>query len=167
MERIPVSYVLVNGGHAFQALALADRIGETVQPIYIGFKGDRISYSKIRILGPYFEIFPSLWETRKKKGWELAQRIIPFVPAILQSMHILLKTRSKALISCGGGPSLAPIIAAWILRRKVIHIESLSRIESYSLTGRISYRLFADLFFVQWKEALKLYPKAIWAGRLF
>ena len=167
MKSIPVTFVLVPGGHTFQALALVDRLGQHVQPSYLGFKGDRISQHKIRSPGPYFEIFPSLAEVRKKKGWSLFRRVFPFVPAVVQSIRILRKTRSKALISCGGGPSLAPIVAAYLTRRSVIHVESLSRTQSYSLTGRISYLLFADLFFVQWKETLKLYPKAIWAGSLF
>ena len=167
MRKIEVVFVLVWGGHAFQTLALVDRLSQFVQPIYIGLKGDRTSRKKIRIPGSYFEITRSLWDTKNNRIRILLHKIILFFPALIQSIRILLKTQSKALVSCGGGPSLAPIIAAWLTRRKVIHVESLSRIDSRSLTGRLSYRLFADLFFVQWEQSLKHYQKAIWAGRLF
>ena len=167
MKKIKVAFVLVWGGHAYQALALVDKLSRYVQPVYIGLKGDRTTRQKIRIIGSYFEITRSLWDTKNSPRLALLYKIIRFFPAVIQSIRILRKTHSEALVSCGGGPSLAPIVAAWLTRRSVIHVESLSRIESYSLTGRISYLFFADLFFVQWEKTLQLYPKAIYAGGLF
>jgi len=59
-----------------------------------------------------------------------------------------------------------PICAmAKLLRSKVIFIETGSRIHALSTTGRIVYR-FADLFFVQWQELMRVCPLAIYAGRL-
>ena len=167
MKRIPVTFVLVGGGHTFQALALVDRLCQHVKPAYICFKDENISEHKIRVPGPCFKVCSSLREVRKKGPWALLRRVLPFVPAVIQSMRVLQNTRSRALIACGGGPSMASIVAAYLTGKKVIFIESLSRTQSYSLAGRIAYRFFADLFFVQWKEMLNLYPKAIWAGRLF
>ncbi|MDP3029141.1 MAG: hypothetical protein Q8O04_06545 [Deltaproteobacteria bacterium] len=50
-------------------------------------------------------------------------------------------------------------------RRPRIFIESWSRVTTKSTTGKICYYL-SDLFFVQWPELIKRYPKAIYAGRL-
>ncbi|MBS6681776.1 MAG: polysaccharide biosynthesis protein, partial [Roseburia sp.] len=37
---------------------------------------------------------------------------------------------------------------------------------SKNLTGNLLYR-FADQFYVQWEEMLKLYPKAIYKGGIY
>jgi hypothetical protein len=50
--------------------------------------------------------------------------------------------------------------------RKVIYIESFSRINRPSLAGRLGY-LVADLFIVQWKPLLKFYKKAKYGGTIF
>ncbi|WP_191976308.1 hypothetical protein [Limosilactobacillus reuteri] len=52
------------------------------------------------------------------------------------------------------------------MKKKVIYIESFARITTPSLTGKILYH-FADLFIVQWKELLKVYPKAKYFGGIF
>jgi hypothetical protein len=47
-----------------------------------------------------------------------------------------------------------------------VFIESFSRINSPSMTGRIIFRI-ADLFIVQWRGLLKFYgAKAIYGGEL-
>lgn len=65
------------------------------------------------------------------------------------------------------GPGLGVLSGLYfkIFGKKVIHIETWSRFYSKSLTGRCMYYL-ADYFFVQNKELLNLYPKAIYKGRL-
>nr|WP_225349401.1 hypothetical protein [Limosilactobacillus reuteri] len=55
---------------------------------------------------------------------------------------------------------------AKLMKKKVIYIESFARITTPSLTGKILYH-FADLFIVQWKELLKVYPKAKYFGGIF
>ena len=39
-------------------------------------------------------------------------------------------------------------------------------VDAPTLTGKLTYK-FADLFIVQWKEMLKVYPKAVLGGRVF
>lgn len=65
------------------------------------------------------------------------------------------------------GPGLGVLSGLYfkIFGKKVIHIETWSRFYSKSLTARCMYYL-ADYFFVQNKELLNLYPKAIYKGRL-
>lgn len=47
----------------------------------------------------------------------------------------------------------------------LVYVESVCRVETLSLSGRILYRL-ADYFFVQWPSLRDLYPGAIYLGRL-
>jgi UDP-N-acetylglucosamine:LPS N-acetylglucosamine transferase len=81
-------------------------------------------------------------------------------------MKINQKHSVKAVISTGPGISiLTALFFKLFTKAKVIHVETWSRFYSKSLTGRILYRL-SDFFFVQNEELLKLYPKAIYRGRL-
>lgn len=49
---------------------------------------------------------------------------------------------------------------------KIIFVESFARINDSSLTGKLVFR-FADMFLVQWKELLSVYPGSIYVGGIF
>ncbi len=71
-----------------------------------------------------------------------------------------------SIISTGPGLSIiASLYFKLFTKVKIIHIETWSRFYSKSLTGRFMYYI-ADDFFVQNKELLTIYPKAIYKGRL-
>ena len=53
-------------------------------------------------------------------------------------------------------------------RGQIIYFESIARVSSLSLSGKILYDLrLADLFFVQWPDLQQRFPRALYAGRLF
>ena len=51
-----------------------------------------------------------------------------------------------------------------LFKRKIIYIETMANINHKTLTGKIVYPI-ANLFVVQWKNMLKLYPKAIYVEK--
>ena len=57
------------------------------------------------------------------------------------------------------------LVAAKILGKKSIYIESNAWVYKKSVTGKMVYPI-ADLFFVQWPEMKEQYENAIYAGRL-
>jgi UDP-N-acetylglucosamine:LPS N-acetylglucosamine transferase len=90
---------------------------------------------------------------------------IRFVICTMQTLKIFLRRPPTVLISSGAGIALPGIILAKsIFRAKVVFIESLAYINKSTYTGRIAY-YFSDVFFVQHKDLLKTYKKAI-LGRL-
>ena len=53
----------------------------------------------------------------------------------------------------------------WIGKATVVFVESLCRVQSLSLTGKIlSY--FADVCVVQWPQLHQKYPQTVYLGRL-
>ena len=50
--------------------------------------------------------------------------------------------------------------------KKIVYIESYARMNNKSLSGKLIYPI-ASLFIVQWKEMLKLYPKAKYLGGIY
>lgn len=166
-KKIPVALLLAIGGHTFEALALFDRISHFVNVVYLVQARNTMKKSKIRIPGPIYTIKLCFGGIRAKNIARVALEGLTFLSSVFIVIRILRKEKIKAFIAVGSGYALAPILAAKILGIKVIFVESACRVESRSLCGNLTYKFFADQFIVQWEEQLRVYPKAIYAGRLF
>lgn len=75
-------------------------------------------------------------------------------------------------VLCNGPGTCIPLCAAGLLlgilglkRVLLVYVESICRVESLSLSGKILYH-FADYFFVQWKPLQVKYPKSVYIGRI-
>lgn len=82
------------------------------------------------------------------------------------SLFLYLKIRPKVIITTGAHTAGPMCCIGKLLGSKIIYIESFANIHTKTITGRIIYH-FADLFIVQWKSMLKLYPKAIYGGWIY
>lgn len=91
---------------------------------------------------------------------------LSFILLSIHEFHILRIEKPDIIISTGALVTVPICIFAKLMRKKVIYIESFARITTPSLTGKILYH-FADLFVVQWKELLDVYPKAKYFGGIF
>lgn len=60
----------------------------------------------------------------------------------------------QAILSTGAGLAVAFLAVGKLRGRRCVYVESLTRIESLSLSGRL-VRPFADAFFVQWPTAAR------------
>ena len=86
--------------------------------------------------------------------------------AFLQTFFIFLKERPDIIISTGAEIGYPALILGRIFRKKTIYIESLARVNSPSLCGRMVYGK-VDHFYVQWKNGKKWFPKAKYVGSVF
>ena len=69
------------------------------------------------------------------------------------------------VINTGGGMSIATSLLGKLLGAKLIYVESGARVSTPSRTGKLLYK-YADLFIVQWKPLLKVFPDAVYGGVL-
>ena len=89
--------------------------------------------------------------------------------ALARCVVILRRAAPDVLLVNGPGTCLPVCIAAlgsrWLCRRRVrvVFVESVCRVTSLSLTGRLLYR-FVDAVMVQWPALVKAYPKATLVG---
>lgn len=78
------------------------------------------------------------------------------VRALLHNMRLALRVvrreRPDAIVSTGAALALPFFLAGKLSGAKLVYVESLTRIDRLSLTGRLVYPL-ADAFFVQWPSA--------------
>ncbi len=85
---------------------------------------------------------------------------------IIKSLVIFFKFKPDVIVTTGAHTCVPMCYIAKIFRKKIIYIESFANIETKTLTGRLIYPI-ADVFVVQWKSMLKLYPKAKYEGWIF
>jgi len=87
--------------------------------------------------------------------------------AFFQTFLIFLKENPDIIITTGGGIAVPMSYIGKLFGKKIIFIESLSRVKNLSITGKFLYPI-SDLFLVQWKFLLKKYGnKAKYGGRVF
>lgn len=91
---------------------------------------------------------------------------IAFFYNVLFSFYIFVVKRPDIVVSTGVLSTIPLCLIAKLFRKKVIYIESFAKINSPTLTGRVMYK-FADIFYVQWPEMLKVYPKAKYIGGIY
>jgi len=63
--------------------------------------------------------------------------------------RVLREQNPRVVISTGAGLALPFFLLGRLQRRRLIYVESITRVERLGLTGRLVYPL-ADAFFVQW-----------------
>jgi len=78
--------------------------------------------------------------------------------AFLSTLIILLKEKPKLIVSTGSEIAIPAFYLARILQIKTVFIESWTRVDRPTGTGKIVYPV-SDLFLVQWKSLLKKYGK--------
>ena len=139
-------------------------------------------YEQLLMLKPLMEKYDSVLVTEKtdysagdtgiKKYYmhQINRKELLFLPKLIanswRSLVLIIKERPKVMITTG---VLAVIPLALLIKMfggKLIYIESFAKVCSKNLTGNLLYR-FADQFYVQWEEMLKLYPKAIYKGGIY
>lgn len=89
--------------------------------------------------------------------------IFKFIVLLIKSFLVLKKENPDVIISTGALITVPICLWGKILHKKIIYIESFARVNKSSLTGKLMYRV-ADLFIVQWREMLNIFPDATYCG---
>jgi len=162
MEKKTLLIILSSGGHTNQALKLIELLGDKYNYEYIINSDDKLSEKKIKKKGRIYKII----NPRKMEDKCLLKVFLKYIPSTIQVLNILRKSKAKIIIGFGTASSVhVCILGKLLFRKKIIFFESWSRVYSKSLAGKFVYP-FSDLFFIQWPQQKKNYPKAIYAGRL-
>ncbi len=84
----------------------------------------------------------------------------------VQSLYHIIKERPKVIISTGAGIAIpSMLLGKYLLRAKIIYIESAAAVVEPSKTGMFMYK-HSDLFLIQWDTLKKFYPNAKYVGIL-
>lgn len=84
---------------------------------------------------------------------------------IFKCIKILKKFKPDTVISTGAQVGGIMCFFSKLFGKKIIYIESLAKVTSLSVTGKMIYP-FTNKFYVQWEPLAKKYKKAEYLGRL-
>ncbi len=89
-----------------------------------------------------------------------------FILNFFKTLKIMLKEKPDIVISTGAHSCVAFFIVSKIMGKKNIYIESFAKVNSPSLTYKLSKK-FLDKVIVQHKQMLKTYENSIYLGGLY
>jgi UDP-N-acetylglucosamine:LPS N-acetylglucosamine transferase len=78
-----------------------------------------------------------------------------FLKNLRLARRVLRDLDPGVVISTGAGLALPFFVLGRLQRRRLVYVESITRVEKLALTGRLVYPL-ADEFFVQWASLARL-----------
>lgn len=93
------------------------------------------------------------------------RRDLVFFVNLWEAARILHKERPTVILSTGAGHVVPFALVGKVLGIKCVFVESFTRIQTPSLTGRIMYRL-ADHFYYQWPQLGRYFPLGRYEGSL-
>lgn len=92
--------------------------------------------------------------------------IFQFICNCFKTIYLYFKFRPKYIVTTGTHTAGPMCYLGKIFGSKIIYIETFANRNTKTATGRLIYPI-ADLFIVQWKEMLKIYPKAVLGGSIY
>jgi len=167
--------VLGSGGHTMEMFKLMNGISQRFNKrVYV--TTDELSKKKaIDFEAGYSKEEPEvIFTTRSRK---IGQSILSAIPAILtacfESLSIVFSNRPNLILCNGPGTCIPICIVAFVFDLfritdcKIIYVESVCRVTSLSLSGKILYytRIY-DGFLVQWPELKQKFSRTEFIGRL-
>jgi len=135
-------------------------------------------FEQLKMLAPLNEKHKTYWITEKTKyktkaDYFLIQTgskdiLFPLKMLLnsIKSLFIFIKIRPDYIITTGTMIVIPLAFIAKIFRKKLIYIETFARIHDGTKTGKLMYK-YSDLFIVQWKELLEIYPNAVYGGSIY
>lgn len=98
---------------------------------------------------------------RREWNW-----IFAIICNAIKSLFIFFREKPDVIVCTGALAMLPMCLICKIFRRKLIFIESFAKVTSATQTGKFLYK-YADEFYVQWEQMLKVYPKAKYMGGIY
>lgn len=149
-KKLKICMVSSSGGH-FEELSMLKKLGESHDLFWVtektDYKGDADYY---------------LLQTDSKD----ALMLFKMIGNGFKTLRFWFKEKPQVVITTGTLVALPACIMAKLTRKKVIFIESFSRIHDCTRAGKVIYKI-ADLFIYQWESLGEFYPNGVYGGSIF
>jgi glycosyltransferase involved in cell wall biosynthesis len=147
-----VLLVASNGGHLLQLLQLADLWPQTRRHWVTFRTSDAVSL----LAG----------ETTTWAYHPTNRNVRNLIRNLGLALRIVRRHNLQAIVTTGAGVAVPFVLLGRLFGVNVVYIESMARITSPSLTGRLVYP-FADTFIVQWPALQRYFKRALLFGTVF
>ncbi|KPP77697.1 UDP-N-acetylglucosamine transferase subunit ALG14-like, partial [Scleropages formosus] len=176
---VSVLAVAGSGGHTTEILRLMESLSASYSPRhYVIADTDHMSEDKICTLEAAkntsdlqknFTIHRIPRSREVRQAW--SSSVLSTANALLYSVPLVFRLRPDMVLCNGPGTCVPLCVAALFLgllglkKVLIVYVESICRVETLSLSGKILYYL-SDYFFVQWSTLKDKYPGSIYMGRI-
>ncbi|KFD47404.1 hypothetical protein M514_11715 [Trichuris suis] len=170
---VPTCVVLGSGGHTGEMLRLVGAINRKryAPMLFMVADNDPLSVTKVKdAYGPTVHI-TSITRCRQVKQ-PIASTFLPGIISLLQSFAEIFRMRPELILCNGPGTCIPICMAAFLMDLllfrtcHIIYVESICRVTTLSLSGRILYYTrIADHLFVQWPQLQQKYWRTVYIGR--
>ncbi|HEX3735802.1 MAG TPA: PssD/Cps14F family polysaccharide biosynthesis glycosyltransferase [Solirubrobacterales bacterium] len=144
-----VLLVCSSGGHLQQMLAL--------EPAWRGMER-----AWVTLPGPDVDYLLAAEQTTLGHG-PTNRSLVNLFRNLGLAWRLLRKRRPEAILSTGAGLAVPFFLVGRLLGIRLVYVESVTRTESISLSGRLAYP-FASRFFAQWPAAADRLERAEYRG---
>jgi UDP-N-acetylglucosamine--N-acetylmuramyl-(pentapeptide) pyrophosphoryl-undecaprenol N-acetylglucosamine transferase len=127
-ETGPTMFVASSGGHLTQMIDLADRFAPDGRAVWVTFDTDQ---ARSALEGRAVEYVPSV----PPRGYRALAVNVP------TALRLLRRHRPRAVVSTGSGIALAFLPAARLVGASALYVESATRADGPSYTGRLLARV--------------------------
>jgi len=173
-RNIKTLVILGSGGHTSEMLRMLKGVDrDKYKTKFVIANSD--SYSENQLADFIGTISPEEWIDRLPRSRNVGQSyftsIFTTIIAFFFSIILFFKEMPDIILCNGPGTCVPLCIVALIMRclfikkSKIIYVESLARVQTLSLSGKILYHV-ADYFLVQWNQLKIIYPKSEYLGIL-
>lgn len=153
-----VLFISSTGGHFSELLQLKPLFNK--YDSYIITEKDKTNENLKEEYGGKLFFLP--YGTRSK----LFTYIFKYFYLCLKTIYLFFKIRPKYIVTTGTHTAVPMCYLGRLFGCKIIFIETFANSKSKTLSGKMIYPI-ANLFIVQWKEMLDLYPKAVYGGSIY
>ena len=148
---VKLALIASSGGHLFQLSSL-EEFWRGKNYFWVSFKTEDASYL-LKDEKVYWAHFPT------------NRNIKNLIKNLFLAFKIIRKEKPDAIISTGAGIAVPFILIGKLFKIKTLYLESVTRSEELSLSGRIVYP-FVDKLLVQWPQLAEKYKKTEFQGRI-
>lgn len=156
-DRSLVMTVLAGGGFTFETKCLLQSLESELRFVYLAHEYGGVPGTDGIPLGDLHAVPMFATVTRNSKR----QSAKAFVATFRKAIEVMRATPVTGVVGIGCSHVVPMFLAARLLGRRTIYIESITRADRLSTTGRIVYAArLADTFLVQWPELAARLPRA-------
>jgi hypothetical protein len=162
--RKPIALVVLSGGgFTFETKCLLMSIKDDADIIYLRTEFGGIPGESNIPVGES-HLVPS-FSTKTQKSF--TRSIRAFLVTFKMTLYLVRNRPVDVLITVGCSHAVPMFLVGRILGRKTIYIESVTRVDQLSITGKIVYYFhLATIFIVQWPDLQRFYPSSQFGSTL-
>ena len=157
--------VLAGGGFLFETESLLDKLDESFDYYYVTGQDSAIlksCYKESR-----FHLIP---KTTSMTETSVLLRVKSVLLSLFSCVSLINKIKPDAIVCVGSSMSIPLYLAAKLLRFnkvKTVFIESITRTDAISKTGKILLKLkLVDRFYAQWPQLEDLSRRIVYKGTI-